>query len=83
MDLRYREPGDIVFAIRARKHHKFRRVGNNLYTNINISFKESLLGFTREIKTLDGRKIKVTVEGDDLPAKPFGWYKVANEGMPK
>lgn len=80
--LTHSDPGDIVFALRQRKHHKFRRVAEHLYTDIQVSFKESVLGFKRDIKTLDGRTLKVEIAGAALPVKPFGWHTISKEGMP-
>ena len=63
-DLNSDEPGDVIFQLRQRKHHKFRRIGDTLYHNVNINFKESVLGFERKLKTLDGRDLKVKISGD-------------------
>jgi len=46
--------GDLMFTIKQKGHAKFKRVGNNLFIDLVISLKESLLGFDRTIKHLDG-----------------------------
>ena len=38
---------DIIFTLKQVEHNVFKRVGNNLYTNLNITLQESLLGFRR------------------------------------
>ena len=45
--------GDLVFTIKQKSHSKFKRVGNNLYMDLQITLKESLLGFNKTIKHLD------------------------------
>jgi DnaJ homolog subfamily B member 11 len=52
------EPGDLIIKIRQMPHEVFERRGDDLYTNITISLKDALLGFTMEIKHLDGHKGK-------------------------
>ena len=47
--------GDLIFTVKQLKHHSFKRVGNNLYSDLEISLKESLLGFSKSIRHLDGR----------------------------
>jgi DnaJ-related protein SCJ1 len=81
-DLNSDEPGDVIFQLRQRKHHKFRRIGDTLYHNVNINFKESVLGFERKVKTLDGRELKVKISGDQLPVGPNSWHIITGEGMP-
>jgi DnaJ-class molecular chaperone len=55
-------PGDVVFTIKQKKDKNFSRVGDNLYTNREISLKEALLGFQTEIKHVGGHF--VTVKSD-------------------
>lgn len=55
-----REPADIVFTIKEKPHSDFKRDGNDLVTNIKLTFEESLLGFKKVIKTLRGEKLKIT-----------------------
>ena len=51
-----------------------------MHTDIHISLKESLLGFTRDIKHLDDRL--VTLKRDSV-IQPGEVIKVKGEGMPK
>ncbi|KAJ1608935.1 DNAJ domain-containing protein with a signal peptide [Cryptosporidium canis] len=73
------EPGDFVVAIFEIEHKKFKRVGNDLYTNMEISLADALLGFNLPLKFIDGKNINieksdVTSYGDVL--------RVRNKGMP-
>jgi DnaJ-related protein SCJ1 len=51
--------GDLIFTVKQKTHKEFRRVGNNLYREIPITLEESLLGFSKTIKHLDGRDVKI------------------------
>ena len=51
----------------------------NLFTEIKITLKESLLGFEKEIKHLDGRYIKIS---SDEVVQPFEVKVIHGEGMP-
>lgn len=73
--------GDIVFTIKQNTHPTFKRVGDNLYLNLDISLQEALLGFTKQIRHLDGHFVKVTSEGGEV-AQPFSWKIIPGEGMP-
>ena len=57
-----REPADIIFIIRQKSHENYIRDNNNLIINIHITLEESLLGFSKIIKTLRGEKIKITLD---------------------
>lgn len=46
--------GNLVFVIESLPHDVYTRVGENLYMKQVISLKESLLGFKRSVKQLDG-----------------------------
>jgi len=50
-----------------------------LYTNITISLQDALIGFTMDIKHLDGHK--VTIQRDKI-TKPGARIRKKGEGMP-
>ncbi|CAK9017452.1 unnamed protein product [Durusdinium trenchii] len=52
-------PGSVILKLKARKHPKFQRNGNDLHTDLTISLKESLLGWSRTITHLDGHSVEV------------------------
>jgi DnaJ-class molecular chaperone len=58
--------GDLVFTVKQRPHKKFKRVGNNLYIDIQISLEESLLGFSRTLSHLDGHEFTVSNDKDEI-----------------
>jgi DnaJ-class molecular chaperone len=47
-------PGDVVFKVKINKHATFTRKGNDLHTTVDLTLKESLLGYTKQITHLDG-----------------------------
>lgn len=74
-----KEPGDLKVQIKIEKHPIFKRVGNNLYTNVSISLLDSLVGFKFNLTHLDGHLVlvertAVTRTGETII--------VRNEGMP-
>ncbi|EGD80533.1 chaperone protein dnaJ [Salpingoeca rosetta] len=72
------DPGDLKFRIRTQKHPRFQRSGNNLLTNVTISLRDSLVGFSMEIEHLDGHKVTVERKG----ITPHGTvHRIKGEGM--
>ncbi|KKW41416.1 MAG: Chaperone protein DnaJ [Candidatus Magasanikbacteria bacterium GW2011_GWA2_56_11] len=56
-------PGDLYVRVHVRPDPKFRRDGNDIYTEERISFPQAVLGDKIEIETLDGHKKLVIPEG--------------------
>ncbi|KAL9263237.1 DnaJ homolog subfamily B member 4-like protein, partial [Drosera capensis] len=77
------EPGvitaDIVFVIDEKPHPVFRRDGNDLLVDLEITLLESLTGKTFEITTLDGRCLPLEITSI---IKPGFELVVPDEGMP-
>lgn len=71
----------IAFVVEEKPHPLFKRDGDDLSCEIEISFVEAFAGFTREIKTLDGRTLKVTGSSGDV-VQPGQVKLYAREGMP-
>jgi DnaJ-class molecular chaperone len=72
-------PGDIVFVLKVRNHPRFQRKGNDLYTNVRISLKEALLGYTKQISHLDGHVVQIESKG---VTQPNFVRTIQGEGMP-
>jgi DnaJ-related protein SCJ1 len=71
--------GEIIFKVETIPHPLFERDNNNLKTTVNITLKQALLGFEKELTHLDGHKVylkrkKIT--------KPGEVEKIKGEGMP-
>lgn len=58
----------IQFVVEEKKHPQFTRVDNDLKTVVNLTFKESLLGFKKELKLLDGKSIHIDRASPISPA---------------
>lgn len=72
---------DIVLRLREIRHPVFLRRNSDLLIDISIGLSESLLGFRRTIRLLDGKEIVVV----SLPSKvsaPETVFMIPNLGMP-
>mmetsp|Transcript_12930 Transcript_12930/g.32326 ORF Transcript_12930/g.32326 Transcript_12930/m.32326 type:complete len:459 (-) Transcript_12930:53-1429(-) len=75
-----RLPGDVVVKLKQEDHAKFKRRGDDLHMNIDISLKQGLVGFQISFMHLDGRQVFLKIDGMTAP----GEVKVLQgEGMPK
>ena len=73
--------GDIVITINP-EANEFKRKGNDLYIEREISLKQCLTGFSLDVKHLDGRIVKVTVpKGQVTP--PGTSTRILKEGIPR
>ena len=73
------ENGDLILSFILNSHPYFKVKYNNLYTNIEITLKESLIGFTKDIIQLDSRVIIITSESI---IKPNMIKCIEDEGLP-
>ena len=60
-------PGNVVFKVKSSKHDTFVRKGNNLHLKMEIDVKSALLGFTTEVKHLDGHVVKLNIKSITKP----------------
>lgn len=54
---------DLIFLVKEQKHDFYQRKKNDLHAEVKISLKNALLGFTKNLRTLDNRFIRVSQEG--------------------
>lgn len=73
------EPGDLILKVRTAPHRIFERQGDDLYTNITITLQDALVGFTMDIKHLDGHIVTVI---RDKVTWPGAKLRKKGEGMP-
>ncbi|CBI15287.3 unnamed protein product, partial [Vitis vinifera] len=72
-------PADLIFVVDEKPHLVFKRDGNDLIVDREITLLEALTGKALELKTLDGRSLEIQLT--DI-VKPGYEMVVPNEGMP-
>ena len=72
-------PGDLIVNIRVAPHPIFRREGDSLVIEKNISMWEAVLGCNLDLQTLDGKKLTITVPPGTQPETVLS---CRNEGLP-
>lgn len=70
---------DIEFVIDEKAHPIFRRDGDNLSMDLSLSLTEALCGFSRPIKTLDGKELLVSNKNVTKPGQEI---RFPGRGMP-
>jgi DnaJ homolog subfamily B member 4 len=55
-------PQNIVFIILEKTHPEFVRNGNDLIHTITITLTEALCGFSRNLESIDGKKININID---------------------
>ncbi|MBI5728319.1 MAG: molecular chaperone DnaJ [Candidatus Magasanikbacteria bacterium] len=55
--------GDLYLTVHVTEDRRFRREGANVYSEINVSYPQAVLGDTVEIDSIDGKKKVVVPEG--------------------
>ena len=73
-------PGDVKVSLKQEKDARFRRRGRELHMDLEITLREALLGFRREIRHLDGHLVQLERSG--LVTKPGEVVRIRGEGMP-
>lgn len=74
------ETQDIEFIVEEKPHSTFKREGDSLTMSVQLTLVEALTGFSKQIKTLDGRTLKISSTTNVI--QPGQESRVANEGMP-
>lgn len=75
------EPGDLHVHVEVEEHNVFKRRGNDLVVERDVTLSEALLEFDLSLKTLDGRSITVKSPKSSV-LQPNSVLRVAGEGMP-
>jgi DnaJ family protein B protein 4 len=73
------EPADIIFVLKEKPHHQFKRVGNDLHYNTTISLKQALVGAPVEVPTIEGKKLRIT---PNEVVQPNSKQTIPGQGMP-
>lgn len=72
-------PGDLIVNIRVAPHPIFRREGDSLVVEKNVSVWDATLGCSLDLQTLDGKKLNITVPPGTQPETVLS---CRNEGLP-
>ncbi|PJF19762.1 hypothetical protein PSACC_00370 [Paramicrosporidium saccamoebae] len=75
-----RETGDLIVVIRTEEHPMYQRDGIHLYTTVNLTLREALLGFKKDIVQLDGTTIELVRK--DTTQSDFV-ERLVGQGMPR
>lgn len=73
-----KKPGDVIIIIHEIKHPVYNRRGNDLFLRMQLSKKQIKHGCQRQLITLDGRKLNLTI----LPDDEGDTNTIIGEGMP-
>jgi DnaJ-class molecular chaperone len=72
-------PGNVILTLKTTKHAKFKRMGDDLHMSMQISLRESLLGWAQTIRHIDGHTVELS---SDSVTKHLQIIRVKGEGMP-
>ena len=72
-------PGDVYVKLNEIAHPTFKREGNDLKINLDITLKDAILGFERRIPHLDGHTVYIEESEHIQDGKVL---EIDNEGMP-
>lgn len=72
--------GDVVLILQQKEHPTFKRKGNDLFIEKEISLTEALCGYKFTIQHLDGRQLLVSSNEGEI-VKPGMFKAVYDEGM--
>ena len=74
-----KDPGHLIFIVQELPDKYFKRDKNDLSYQMEITLKDALLGFNKEIEHLDGHKVKVHKNG---VSQQGDIIRIKGEGMP-
>jgi len=72
-------PGNVVVVLKLNQDKRFKRAGDHLMMDIDITLGEALLGWERNIEHLDGHIVKFSTRS---VTKPGQVIVIQGEGMP-
>eukprot|EP01088_Endostelium_zonatum_P018189 TRINITY_DN5736_c0_g1_i1.p1 TRINITY_DN5736_c0_g1~~TRINITY_DN5736_c0_g1_i1.p1 ORF type:complete len:441 (+),score=114.25 TRINITY_DN5736_c0_g1_i1:127-1449(+) len=75
------QPGDVIIILNEIEHKTFKRNGDDLHVEKEITLLEALTGVHYTMKHLDGRILKIHSKPGDI-IKPGEVKEISNEGMP-
>ena len=73
------EPGDLYVVINILQHQIFKRVGDDLFMSMPVSFIQAALGGEAMVETVEGKRVKVTIPAGTQTGTKF---RLQGLGMP-
>lgn len=70
---------DIEFVVEEKPHPVYKRSNDDLHMTMNLNLTEALCGFSKAIKTLDGKELMVSNKAVTVPGQEI---RLAGRGMP-
>ncbi len=74
------EPGTLIVLIEEKEHEHFRREGDDIFYDLNVSIPEAILGMTTEVPTLKG-KAKIKIDPGTQPGKMLRMREKGIKGL--
>eukprot|EP01135_Chromosphaera_perkinsii_P005490 Nk52_evm39s352 gene=Nk52_evmTU39s352 len=73
--------GDVVCIVNEMAHERFTRKDDDLFTNLDISFRDAMCGFEMTITHMDGRELRIVSKNGNI-VRPGDTQCLLGEGMP-
>jgi len=73
-------PGDVILILQQKEHPVFKRKGNDLFIEKEITLTEALCGYKFTVDHLDGRQLLVSSNSGEI-VKPGAFKCIFDEGM--
>jgi molecular chaperone DnaJ len=78
--------GDLIIQFLEAPNKTFERNGNDLYFDVNVPILDALLGGKKEVKTIGGKKLSVTIrngveDGTNIKMNGYGMPLYGNDGQ--
>ncbi len=74
------EPGTLIVLIEEKEHEHFRREGDDIYYDLNISIPDAVMGVTTEVPTLKG-KARIKIDPGTQPGKMLRMKEKGIKGL--
>ena len=72
--------GDLIIVLRVREDRRYKRVGDDLYTEVSIPFTKAALGTEIEIEHISGERINIKIPAGTQPGEMI---RLKGKGMPR
>jgi len=74
------EPGDLFIRVYVKPHHKFKRDGANLKSEVTLNLFDIILGSELTFENLEGKKLLIKIPAGSQPGEVL---RIGNQGLPR